>query len=52
MVDNMRLVEKTNADIREIVFDYFNIISKEYEISFEKCKIDDFYQKSLQEIKA
>ena len=27
-------------DVREIIFDYFNIIYKEYEVSYEKHKSD------------
>jgi len=43
--------EKVSVEIREIVFDYFNIITKEYEISYEKWKDDKDYSKELEEIK-
>ena len=41
-----------NHEIKEIVFDFFNIINKEYEISFEKWKQDESYKASIEAIKA
>ena len=40
-----------SLEIKEIVFDYFNIITKEYEIAFEKWKVDDDYKNQITEIK-
>ena len=40
-----------NAEIKDIVFDYYNIITKEYEIAFEKYKADEEYKKQSEEIK-
>lgn len=52
-------VEKRNAalaqaqtDIKDIVFDYFNIISKEYELAIDKYKNDEEYKKLTQEVKS
>ena len=40
-----------SLDVREIIFDYFNIIYKEYEISYEKHKKDQAYIEKIEEIK-
>lgn len=38
-------------EIKDIVFDYFNLITKEYEMSYEKCRSDTKYQDEIAEIK-
>lgn len=45
-------MEKVSIDIKDIVFDYFNIITKEYEMSYEKYRNDDDYQNQLKELKS
>jgi hypothetical protein len=40
------------VEIKDIVFDYFNIITKEYEISYEKWRKDEEYTAKVKEIKA
>ena len=37
--------------MKDIVFDYFNIITKEYEIAYEKWKSDPVYAEAVQKIK-
>lgn len=44
-------LQAVSLEIKEIVFDYFNIISKEYEMSYEKYKQDEEYKKALNDIK-
>ena len=39
------------SDIKEIVFDYFNLISKEYEMSYEKWRNDKTYLEEIESIK-
>jgi len=34
---------QATVEIKDIVFDYFNIINKEYEMSFEKVKLNPDY---------
>lgn len=34
--------------IKDIVFDYFNLISKEYEVTYEKWKNDEEYKKAIE----
>ena len=51
MVSKVAKTNELNHEIREIVFDFFNIINKEYEISFEKWKLDELYKASIDEIK-
>lgn len=43
---------KVQAEIKEIVFDYFNIINKEYEISYEKCRSEKEYVDQIAAIRA
>jgi len=38
-------------EMKDIVFDYFNIISKEYEMGYEKYKNDDTYKQEVNDIK-
>jgi len=38
-----------SLEIRDIVFDYFNIITKQYEISYEKWKADEDYKQKAKE---
>jgi hypothetical protein len=38
-------------DMKDIAFDYFNIISKEYEMAFDKYKSDEDYKTKAEEIK-
>ena len=38
--------------MKDIVFDYFNIITKEYEMAYEKWRGDKAYQEAIGEIKA
>jgi len=38
-------------EVKEMIFDYFNIIQKEFELSYEKYKEDEEYQKKNDEIK-
>ena len=45
-------MEKVSIEIKDVVFDYFNIITKEYEMSYEKWRNDDNYQSLLKKIKA
>ena len=40
---------KVKAEIREIAFDYFNIIAKEYECSYEKYKNDEEFKNRAKE---
>lgn len=42
---------KIQSEIKEIVFDYFNIITKEYELSYEKWRADKDYQEQIAQIK-
>ena len=51
LVSKVAKTNELNHEIREIVFDFFNIINKEYEISFEKWKLDELYKASIDEIK-
>jgi len=37
--------------MKDLVFDYFNIITKEYEIAYEKWKADADYTEAVQKIK-
>lgn len=37
-------MERVSIEIKDIVFDYFNIITKEYEMSYEKWRSDEDYQ--------
>lgn len=43
-------MKNLQIEIRDIVFDYFNIISKEYEISLEKHKDSEEYKKAIKDI--
>lgn len=43
--------QKINIEIKDIVFDYFNIITKEYEIAYDKYKDNKEYADKLKEIK-
>ena len=38
-------------DVKEIVFDYFNIITKEYEMAYERWRSDKDYQEAIASIK-
>ena len=38
-------------EIKDIVFDYFNIITKEYEMSYEKWRDDETYQQEIKDTK-
>lgn len=38
-------------EIKDIIFDYFNLIPKEYEMSFEKWRGDEEYQREITAIK-
>lgn len=40
-----------SSEIKDIVFDYFNIITKEYELSYEKWKNDTTYGVEIKSIK-
>ena len=44
-------MDKVNVEIKDLVFDYFNIITKEYEMTYEKYKSDKEYKDKLEEIK-
>ena len=44
-------MEKVNVEVKDIIFDYFNLITKEYEMSYEKWRTDESYQTRLKEIK-
>lgn len=44
-------MEKINMEVKDIVFDYFNIITKEYEMSYEKWRNDQDYLKQLKDVK-
>jgi len=46
-----REFQQVQADMRDIVFDYFNIITKEYEIANEKYRTDTEYATAVQKIK-
>lgn len=39
--EKTKAMESISIEIKDIVFDYFNIITKEYEISYDKYKNDD-----------
>lgn len=39
------------VEIKELIFDYFNLITKEYEMGFEKWKADKDYQEQVTQIK-
>jgi len=41
--DRMTEIDKINIEVKDIIFDYFNIISKQYEMSYEKWKDDEDY---------
>ena len=45
------LLSQVQADIKDIVFDYFNIISKEYEMGYEKFKYEETYKNAVNDIK-
>ncbi len=34
-------------DMKDLVFDYFNIITKEYEVAYEKWKSDPEYAEAV-----
>jgi hypothetical protein len=38
-----KIILNINSEIKDIVFDYFNIIIKEYEMSYERVKNDEDY---------
>ncbi len=42
---------KVQMDLKDLVFDYFNIITKEYEVAYEKWKGDSEYAEAVQKIK-
>lgn len=42
---------QVQIDMKDIVFDYFNIITKEYEIAYEKWKSNPEYAEAVQKIK-
>ena len=44
-------MQALSFEIKDIVFDYFNIITKEYEMAHEKYKLDEDYKNTLEEIK-
>ena len=46
-----QLLQNVQYDIKDVVFDYFNIITKEYEMAYEKWRNDPEYQKTITEIK-
>lgn len=43
--ERSRLMDKINIEVKDIIFDYFNIITKEYEMSYEKWRADEDYKK-------
>lgn len=43
--------QTVQSDIKELVFDYFNIIPKEYEMAYEKHRSDKQYQEEITAIK-
>ncbi len=43
--------QKVQMEMKDIVFDYFNIITKEYELAFEKWKDDPQYVDAITKIK-
>lgn len=45
------MFKDVQQEIKDIIFDYFNLISKEYEMSYEKCRSDEVYQKEIAAIK-
>ena len=44
-------LQSVQVEIKDIVFDYFNIITKEYEMAYEKWREDPEYQQQISEIK-
>ena len=44
-------LNQVQIDMKDLVFDYFNIITKEYEIAYEKWKADADYTEAVQKIK-
>ena len=52
MDEKQRLMDTVQVEVKEMVFDYFNIITKEYEISYERWRKDETYSSQVQEIKA
>ena len=38
-------------DIKDLAFDFFNIITKEYELAYEKWKGDRDYQEAITALK-
>ena len=51
IVQKNTLYAQASLEIKEIVFDYFNIINKEYEMSFEKYKATTEYIDKINELK-
>eukprot|EP00347_Sterkiella_histriomuscorum_P018892 403343773 len=45
------LMTMLSVEIKDIVFDYFNIITKEYEMAYEKYKMDEEYISKTDAIK-
>lgn len=43
--------QTVQMEMKDIVFDYFNIITKEYELAFEKWKEDSSYVEAITKIK-
>ena len=39
-------------EIQDLIFDYFNILTKEYELAFDKWKGDPAYIEAITKIKA
>ena len=43
--------QNIQLEMKEVVFDYFNIIAKEYELAYEKWKEDEGYVEAITKIK-
>lgn len=40
------------AEVKEIIFDYFNLIPKEYELAYEKWRNDEVYKEAIEQTKS
>ena len=50
--ERQNLFKDVQQEIKDMIFDYFNLISKEYEMSYEKCRSDEVYQQEIAAIKS
>jgi actin-related protein len=49
--ERAKAMDKITIEVKDIVFDYFNIITKEYEMAYEKLRSNEEYKQQLQDIK-